>query len=62
MSMVADLTKHLFSLGPEAIEEIAAIRWSVEWPLGQQSLVEAPVESAGHADRKIEAANTRRKD
>ena len=25
MSMVADLTKHLFSLGPEAIEEIAAI-------------------------------------
>jgi len=55
------LTKHLFSLGPEAIEEIAAIRWSVEWPLGQQSLVEAPVESAGHADRKIEAANTRRK-
>ena len=23
--MVADLTKHLFSLGPEAIEEIAAI-------------------------------------
>jgi len=25
MSMVADLTKHLFTLGPEAIEEIAAI-------------------------------------
>ena len=24
MSVVADLTKHLFSLGPEAIEEIAA--------------------------------------